>query len=97
MQPIVLKIANSENFADYNYGLEPDIEYREKASDLGTIGDKSEPLLSLALDHISGSSKKKIEIKELLVPFFEPDIDKNQIMFIDKINFKVLTDTKIRK
>ncbi|MFL2591063.1 MAG: S41 family peptidase [Flavobacteriaceae bacterium] len=97
MQPIVLKIANSENFADYNYGLEPDIEYREKASNLGTIGDKSEPLLSLALDHISGSSKKKIEIKELLVPFFEPDIDKNQIMFIDKINFKVLTDTKIRK
>ena len=94
MQPIVLKIANSENFADYNYGIEPDIEYREKASNLGIIGDKSEPLLSLALDHISGSSKKKIEIKEPLIPFFEPDIDKNQIMFIDKINFKLLTGSK---
>ena len=92
MQPIVLKIANSENFADYNYGLEPDIEYREKVSNLGIIGNKSEPLLSLALDHISGSSKKKIEIKEHLTPIFEPEIDKNQFMFVDKINLKLLTD-----
>ena len=95
MQPIVLKIANSENFADYNYGLEPDIEYREKASNLGIIGDKTEPLLSLALDHISGSSKKKDEIIESLIPIFEPGIDRNQLMFIDKINLKLLEDSKI--
>ena len=95
MQPIVLKIANSENFADYNYGLEPDIEYREKASNLGIIGDKTEPLLSLALDHISGSSKKKDEIKEPLTPIFEPGIDRNQLMFIDKINLKLIEDSKI--
>ena len=95
MQPIVLKIANSENFADYNYGLEPDIEYREKASNLGTIGDKTEPLLSLALDHISGSSKKKIEVKESLMPLFEPGIDKTQQMYIDRINLKLLEDFKI--
>jgi len=95
MQPIVLKIANSENFADYNYGLEPDIEYREKASNLGIIGDKTEPLLSLALDHISGSSKKKDEIIESLIPIFEPGIDRNQLMFIDKINLKLLEDFKI--
>ena len=95
MQPIVLKIANSENFADYNYGLEPDIEYREKASNLGIIGDKTEPLLSLALDHISGSSKKKVEIKEPLTPIFEPGIDRNQLMFIDKINLKLIEDSKI--
>ena len=95
MQPIVLKIANSENFADYNYGLEPDIEYREKASNLGTIGDKTEPLLSLALDHISGSSKKKVEVKESLMPLFEPGIDKTQQMYIDIINLKLLEDFKI--
>ena len=95
MQPIVLKIANSENFADYNYGLEPDIEYREKASNLGIIGDKTEPLLSLALDHISGSSKKKDEIKEPLTPIFDPGIDRNQLMFIDKINLKLIEDSKI--
>ena len=95
MQPIVLKIANSENFADYNYGLEPDIEYREKASNLGTIGDKTEPLLSLALDHISGSSKKKVEVKESLMPLFEPGIDKTQQMYIDRINLKLLEDFKI--
>ena len=95
MQPIVLKIANSENFADYNYGLEPDIEYREKASNLGIIGDKTEPLLSLALDHISGSSKKKDEIIESLIPIFEPGIDRKQLMFIDKINLELLEDFKI--
>ena len=95
MQPIVLKIANSENFADYNYGLEPDIEYREKASNLGTIGDKTEPLLSLALDHISGSSKKKVEDKESLMPLFEPGIYKSQQMYIDRINLKLLKDFKI--
>ena len=95
MQPIVLKIANSENFADYNYGLEPDIEYREKASNLGIIGDKTEPLLSLALNHISGSSEKKVEIKESLTPIFEPSIDRNQLMFIDKINLKLIEDSKI--
>ena len=95
MQPIVLKIANSENFADYNYGLEPDIEYREKASNLGIIGDKTEPLLSLALNHISGSSEKKVEIKESLTPIFEPSIDRNQLMFIDKMNLKLLEDSKI--
>ena len=96
MQPIVLKIANSENFADYNYGLEPDIEYREKASNLGTIGDKTEPLLSLALNHISGSSEKKFEIIEPLMPLLEPDVDKTQIMFIDTINLKLLESSKIR-
>ena len=95
MQPIVLKIANSENFADYNYGLEPDIEYREKASNLGIIGDKTEPLLSLALNHISGSSEKKVEIKESLTPILEPSIDRNQLMFIDKMNLKLLEDSKI--
>ncbi len=95
MQPIVLKIANSENFADYNYGLEPDIEYRERASNLGAIGDKTEPLLSLALDHISGSSKKKVEVKESLMPLFEPGIDKSQQMYIDRINLNLLEDFKI--
>ena len=95
MQPIVLKIANSENFADYNYGLEPDIEYREKASNLGAIGDKTEPLLSLALDHISGSSEKKVEVKESLIPLFEPGIDKTQQMYIDRLNLKLLEDFKI--
>ena len=95
MQPIVLKIANSENFADYNYGLEPDIEYREKASNLGIIGDKTEPLLSLALDHISGSSKKRFEVNESLIPIMELGVDKTQQMFIDTINIKILEDSKI--
>ena len=59
MQPIVLKIANSENFADYTNGLEPDVELRETASTYGVLGAVSEPLFAAALNHISGGSSKR--------------------------------------
>ena len=62
---------------------------------MGVIGDKNEPLLSLALDHISGSSKKKVEVNESLIPLFEPGIDKTQQMYIDRLNLKLLEDFKI--
>lgn len=59
MQPIVLRIANSENYADYTNGLEPDVELRESASTYGVLGDVNEPLLAAALNHISGGTAKR--------------------------------------
>ena len=59
MQPIVLRIANSENYADYTDGLGPDIEIRESASTFGILGDINEPLFAAALNHISGGSAKR--------------------------------------
>ena len=55
MQPIVLKIANSEGYADYTDGLIPDYFAEEELQNLGSLGAKDEPLLSLALNIIQDS------------------------------------------
>lgn len=85
MQPIVLKIANSDGFADYANGLPPEdgslipnlsfIEQSEASLNYGTLGDPSEPLLSIALGHIEGNSNKArniaqsyIQLPEVKVP-----------------------------
>ena len=57
MQPIVLKIANSVGFADYTEGLIPDIAQVESSTNLGVLGDPTEPFLATALNQISGSAK----------------------------------------
>jgi len=49
----------------------------------------------LALDHISGSSKKRDEVYETLIPIMELGIDKTHQMFIETINLKILEDSKI--
>jgi len=59
MQPIVLKIANSEGFSDYTNGLTPDITLKESFSNAGVLGDLEEPLLSRALEEILGTVTAK--------------------------------------
>ena len=83
MQPIVLKIANSVDFADYANGLDPDIELRERASNLGVLGTPSEPLLSVALSQISGTGKYIIPQGEALVPLTDPEFEATNGMHID--------------
>ena len=83
MQPIVLKIANSVGFADYANGLDPDIEFSERATDLGVLGTPNEPLLSIALSQISGSGKYIIPQGEALVPLTDPEFEANNGMHID--------------
>ncbi|MFV7235822.1 S41 family peptidase [Flavobacterium sp. ZB4R12] len=57
MQPIVLKIVNSDGFGDYYNGLQPDYELKETLSTLGVLGNTSEPLLSTAIGKITGTGK----------------------------------------
>lgn len=57
MQPIVLKIANSNGYADYNDGLNPDVAQDESILNMGVLGDENEPLLSTALSQISGTAR----------------------------------------
>jgi carboxyl-terminal processing protease len=57
MQPIVLKIINKDGFGDYQDGLTPTFSLKETLSTLGTLGNESEPLLSLAIAKITGSGK----------------------------------------
>jgi len=54
MLPLVFKTANSVGFTDFVDGLNPDIEYLEDYSNLGSLGDVNEPLLATALNDIFG-------------------------------------------
>lgn len=57
MQPIVLKIVNSDGFGDYFNGLQPDYLLKETVSTFGVLGETSEPLLSTAIGKITGTAK----------------------------------------
>ena len=52
MQPIILKIANSEGYADFDDGLVPTQTQKEAVSNLGVLGDINEPLLAKTLEYI---------------------------------------------
>ena len=83
MQPIVLKIANSDNFADYTNGLEPDVELRESASSYGILGDVNEPLFAAALNHISGGTAKRSYDPTPFEIIKNPMVESQQQMHVD--------------
>ena len=89
MQPIVLKIANSEGNADFVNGLLPDKSIKEDKFNLGIIGDINEPILSETLSRITGTSKKVKNLNpyesEIL---FNPINSKKQIMYAEGFNRK---------
>ena len=61
--------ANSEDFYDYADGLAPDdeLKLKEDLKNMGTLGESSDPLLSLALKHITQESAR-YKIKKPLFP-----------------------------
>lgn len=59
MQPLVLKIANSAGYGDYQSGLVPTYTQAETLSSLGVLGSTTEPLLSTAISKITGIGKLK--------------------------------------
>ncbi|HUS86751.1 MAG TPA: S41 family peptidase [Bacteroidales bacterium] len=61
MQPIVLKIANSQDFSDYVNGLSPDVTVDEGFIDLLPFGDENELLLKAATDHILGLKSERAQ------------------------------------
>ena len=61
MQPLVLKIVNKSDFGEYTDGLPPTYEQLEYASNMGVLGEQSEPLLNLAISKITGSTAKKVQ------------------------------------
>ena len=61
MQPLVLKIVNAADFGEYTNGLPPTYEQLEYISNMGVLGDPSEPLLNLTISKITGSTAKKIQ------------------------------------
>ena len=57
MQPIVLKIVNAQGFGDYQSGLVPTYSQKESILNLGILGETTEPLLSKAIEKITGVSR----------------------------------------
>lgn len=72
MQPIVLKIVNSDGFGDYYNGLDPTYLLKENFENLDILGNTSEPLLSTAIGQITGTGK-----------LIKKNPDKNFIYFKD--------------
>lgn len=56
IQPLVYTYSNANNVVGPPSGITPDFELSEDLSNLGVLGDPSEPLLSLALNQILGRS-----------------------------------------
>jgi carboxyl-terminal processing protease len=92
MQPITLKIANSEGFADFEDGLQADYRLLEDVANLGTLGEIDEPLLEKTLE-VMGMLPPKSEKNQLSL--FGPRYEKmpslqDAIMHIE-------TPTKMRR
>jgi C-terminal processing protease CtpA/Prc len=87
MQPVVLKIANSQDFSDFTNGLIPDISAKEYASELLPFGDPNEALLKACLDNIKGSKSGPISGRTDLKPFKSSDdlSPLKSMMFVDKL------------
>jgi len=71
MQPLVLKISNSDGFGDYTSGLTPTYLEPEYVTSYGVLGEVNEPLLAAAISKITGATAKRIQDNEKLVlPYF---------------------------
>ena len=73
MQPITLKIANSEGFADFENGLQADYRLLEDVANLGLLGEIDEPLLEKTLE-VMGVLPPKSEKNQL--PLLEIQFEK---------------------
>jgi C-terminal processing protease CtpA/Prc len=49
MQPLVMKFENSTGFSDYGNGLDPTIKQNEIVTNMGVLGDPSEPMLNTVI------------------------------------------------
>jgi carboxyl-terminal processing protease len=70
--------ANSQDFYDYADGLAPQetLKLKEDLTQMGVLGEKTEPLLALALNHIAGNAAR-YKIKSPVFPL-ENTIDDTQ-------------------
>ncbi|HEY3389822.1 MAG TPA: hypothetical protein VGK38_09640, partial [Prolixibacteraceae bacterium] len=63
MQPIVVKIANSQGVSDFVDGLAPDFRLEEDFANLIAFGDQNETLLKAVLNNIKGLPQTAVTLK----------------------------------
>ena len=71
MQPIVLKIANNNDFSNYTSDLPPTVSQLEDLGNLGILGEENEPLLNAALQYISVNGRTAAKKPEIIFDYFE--------------------------
>ena len=84
---IVLKIVNSAGFGDYFTGLVPTQEIKENLSNLGILGNPSEPLLSAAIAKITGVARLKKQTPGIEFDYFKDSKSENSVqnqMYIEE-------------
>ena len=90
LQPIVIKVANVEDEADYVDGIQPDVVKLEVLTNYGTLGDPNEPMLEAALLHMSNSGKRYASSNALALPSIITAEEKQlQQMVFDRPNMKI--------
>ena len=97
MQPIVLKIVNSQGYGDYFSGLAPNFELKESLSNLGVLGSTTEPLLSAAIAKINGVAKLKKQTPGIEFDYFQDSKSINGIqnqMYLEKVPEDILKALK---
>ncbi|KOS06096.1 peptidase S41 [Flavobacterium akiainvivens] len=57
MQPIVLRTINADGFGDYSAGIDPTIELPEDYTNMGELGNASEPLFAAAISDITANGR----------------------------------------
>lgn len=90
MQPIVLKIANNNNFSAYTNGLEPDETQLEDLGNLGALGENSDPLLNLTLNYININGRFQQRIPDQIFNQFEDS--KSMRLFGDEMYLNNTSD-----
>ena len=74
IQPLIYKSLNVEGVTDYFNGLTPDIILKENVTNLGVLGEETEPLLARAISHINGILSKFSNQKENYIDILNTDI-----------------------
>ncbi len=88
MQPLVFKIVNSVGFGDYQSGLVPTYQQFEYISNLGVLGNATEPLLKTAIAKITGIGKMKQDVPGLKLEYFKDSKSINGLqnqMYLEKV------------
>lgn len=87
MQPIVFNSTNADGFGDYSDGLIPTHSLKENITNMGVLGDSSEPLLSTAIGKITGTAKmvRKTEGKTFEYLEDAKSINGQNQMYVDKV------------
>ena len=98
IQPIILKMLNAHNQADYDNGFSPHHQFNEFSSPLVELGSLEEPLLNLSISiishkHLINLQKKKASINSLISLIEYNSIDK-QVQSLPMILMEFSNETK---